>query len=230
MALAMARRKIPRLFFRLPAKMGRRSGAKRPRCDPGTTRFVSLAFVSRVAKLEIRVSSQMLKQLTSDHRKSLPHSPPLACEWPRWPKDFDPTCDEWWKWVGNPWHGNPWSDDPGEPPSDLEELESDEVMEVEGWEMIREEDEVEEEELEIDPDGPPYLPEGNGLDEDYISDSEGAMADCEDNIGFDEAYVSDSDRAMADSICEDENLERGIISTTMDEKVATHEWYRSILT
>jgi hypothetical protein len=167
----------------------------------------------------------MLKQLTSDHRKSLPHSPPLACEWPRWPKDFDPTCDEWWKWVGNPW-----SDDPGEPTSDLEELESDEVMEVEGWEMIREEDEVEEEELEIDPDGPPYLPEGNGLDEDYISDSEGAMADCEDNIGFDEAYVSDSDRAMADSICEDENLERGIISTTMDEKVATHEWYRSILT
>jgi hypothetical protein len=183
----------------------------------------------------------MLKQLTSDHRKSLPHSPPLACEWPRWPKDFDPTCDEWWKWVGNPWHGNPWSDDePGHPPSDLEELDSDEVLEVEGWEMIREEDEVEEdeveedeveeEELEIDPDRPPYLPEGNGLDEDYISDSEGAMADCEDNIGFDEAYVSDSDRAMVDSICEDENLERGIISTTTDEKVATPEWCRSILT
>jgi hypothetical protein len=169
------------------------------------------------------VSSQVLKQLTSDHRKSSPHSPPLACKWPcQWPKDFDPTCKEWWKWVGNAWHC--------EPPSDLGEVESDEVMEVEGYEVIREEDEVKEEELEIDPYGPPYLPEGNGLDEDYISDSEGAMADCEDNIGFDEAYVSDSDRAMVDSICEDENLERGIISTTTDEKVATPEWCRSILT
>lgn len=229
MALAMARGKIPRLLVRLHAKMVRRSGAKRPRCDRSTTRFVLLAFVSRATKLEIRVSSQMSKQLTSDHRKSLPHSPPLACEWPRWPKDFDPTCDEWWKWVGNPWHGNPWSD-PGEPPSDLEEVESDEVIdEVPSYEVIREdEDEVEEEELEIDPDGPPYFPEGNGLDEDYISDSDGAMADCEDNIGFDKAYTSDSDHAMAD--CEDENLERGIISTTRDGKVATPEWYRSILT
>jgi hypothetical protein len=101
-------------------------------------------------------------------------------------------------------------------------------MEVEGYEVIREEDEVKEEELEIDPYGPPYLPEGNGLDEDYISDSEGAMGDCEDNLGFDEAYISDSDRTMAD--CADENLERGIISTITDEKVATPEWYRSILT
>src|SRR5271154_2377676 len=158
----------------------------------------------------------MLKQQTIDDRKSLPHSPPLASEPPRWPEDFDPTCDEWWKWIGNPWHGNPWSD-PGEPPSDLEEDESDEVRE-----HSEDEDEVEEEELEIDPDGPPYLPEGNGLDEDYISDSDGAMADCEDNIGFDKAYTSDSDHAMADS--EDENLERGIISTTRDGKVATPEW------
>jgi len=159
----------------------------------------------------------MLKQQTIDDRKSLPHSPPLACEPPRWPEDFDPTCDEWWKWIGNPWS------DPGEPPSDLEEDESDEVRED-----SEDEDEVEEEELEIDPDGPPYLPEGNGLDEDYISDNDSAMADCEDN-GFDEDYISDSDSAMED--CDNgKNLERGIISTTRDGKVAHPDWYKSRLT
>jgi hypothetical protein len=63
--------------------------------------------------------------------------------------------------------------------------------------------------LEIDPDEPPDLPEGNGLDEDYISDSDSAMADCEDN---------------------GENLERGIISTTKDGKVANPDWYKSKLT
>jgi hypothetical protein len=56
---------------------------------------------------------------------------------------------------------------------------------------------------------PINLPEGNGFDEDYISDSsDGAMADCEDN---------------------GENLERGIISTTRDGKVANPDWYKSLV-
>ena len=159
----------------------------------------------------------MLKQLTMNDRD--PPSPPPACETtPPPPPGFDATNPAHWrKWLGYP------LSDPTEEPSDLEEYENDEEN------KDREhEEEVEEEELEIDPDGPPYFPEGNGLDEDYISDSDGAMADCEDNIGFDKAYTSDSDHAMAD--CEDENLERGIISTTRDGKVATPEWYRSILT
>ena len=168
-------------------------------------------FVSRAANLETRVSSQMLQQLTMDDRKSLPHSPPLA---PRWPADFDPTCAEWWKWVGNPWHGNPCSD-PGEPPSDLdsEDDESD---------AVRERGDL----TPLGSDGLPYLLEGNGFDENYISD--GAMADCEDS-GLDEDYISDSDGAMAD--CEDngKNLER-IISTTSYGKVANLDCYKSRLT
>jgi hypothetical protein len=53
------------------------------------------------------------------------------------------------------------------------------------------------------------LPEGNGFDEDYISDSDSAMADWEDN---------------------GENLERGIISTPKDGRGANPDWYKSRLT
>jgi len=183
-------------------KMERRSGAKRPRCDPYDARFVYISFVPR-EELQIPVSSQMLKQLTMDDRNpTFPPSPPPVCEAPPPPPPgYNPdnrNPAEWWKWVGNP------SSDPTEEPSDLEEDESDEENE-DG----EDEDEVEEEEFEIDPDEPPYLPEGNGFDEDYISDSDSAMADGEDD---------------------GESLERGIISTSRDGKVANPDWYKSRLT
>lgn len=177
--------------------MGRRSGAKRPRCDPHDARFVYISFVSR-EELQIPVSS-LVKQLTMDDRNpAFPPSPPPVCEAPPPPPPgYDPdnrNPAEWWKWVGNP------SSDPTEEPSDLEEDESEDG---------EDEDEVEEEEFEIDPDEPPYLPEGNGFDEDYNSDSDSAMADGEDD---------------------GENLERGIISTPRDGKVANPDWYKSMLT